>query len=447
MRNPSVSVLVLVLFLSSGFYESEASQSMRSVMYASSTTSTTTAMASNMSPSPSSVSQASNANAIGNFVGYIKTTITRFIDGGQELWVNYGTCKDIRSKIKAYQDTCRDQWLEQGLYKDEKEMKDRLKSTIGGISFEEYDFLQKGKEDRSKLMSLGFIVFGAPRFLPYALMFQPDMLPRPLKPPLMVRDETLWEKLSRERSAIIVETLLKLEKDARTIPALAKINIFGRTKQQTKMENMRSFNQQILDFLSTTGVENGARPLLEQLEPWLYSNQPFPRAVSRLSQVPMAITKGLGDALLGGGLLNSISPAFMQRGRLVGHLRKVAECDTFLVNTNVNISTIPTWLLRETCSDRLMGSAGMSTEALQARLQEWLTLIEAEPRQRLESSSTASQYYNDNLARTALMGYYAMQGTQDEGTACTLPRALYRSSTRSTETPESSTMVSRFLKR
>eukprot|EP00977_Amphora_coffeiformis_P004869 scaffold1048_cov90-Amphora_coffeaeformis.AAC.2 len=328
-------------------------------------------------------------------------------------------------------------------------MKERLKTTIGGISFEEYDFLQKGKEDRSKLMSLGFIVFGAPRFLPYALMFQPDMLPRPLKPP-MVGNETPWEKFSRERSAVILETLLKLEKDARTVPALAKLNIFGRGKQQAKMEGVKSFNQQVHEFLVTTGLEHGARPLLDQLEPWLYSNQPFPRAVSRLSQVPLSITKGLGDALLGGGLLNNISPSFMRRGRLVGHLRKVAECDAFLVETNVNISSIPTWLLRETCSDRLVGSAGMSTEILQARLQEWLTLVEAEPRRRLESQSTASQlYYNDNLARTALMGYYAMQGTADEGTACNLPRALYRSASSSgaTETSESSSTGSRFRKR
>lgn len=379
--------------------------------------------------SPSvSTATSGNGNLIGSLFGSIKNTITRTIDGCQELWVNYGTCQEIRAKIKRHQDALSEEWVRQGLYEPKsKQLKERLTKTVGGITFEEYAFLQQGEEDRGKLMSLGFLVFGAPRFLPYALMFQPEMLPSPLKPPFdsSGTGETFWEKQSRERSTVILETLLQLEKDARNIPGLAKLNIFGRSKQNARMENLRSLNQQAQDFLETTGTatREGARQLLNRLEPWLYASQEFERPVRRLTQVPMAITKGLGDALLGGGFLNNFSPGFMQRGRLVGHLRKVEEADQFLVDANVNLATIPPTLLRQTCSERLIGSPGMSLTDLQASLGDWLTLVQREPAER---QATSSVYYNGNLARTALLGYYAMQGTQDKGGACHLPRALYQ---------------------
>lgn len=360
---------------------------------------------------------------------YVKNSITRTIDGCGELWTNYGTCKDIRAKIKSHQDFVKDDWVRRGLFEaNSKQLKQRVQEYIGGISFEEYAFLQKGKEDRSKIVSLAFLSVGAPRFLPYAIMFSPDMLPSPFKPPVDEKTgETLFEKNSRERSNIILQTLLNLEKDARVIPFAARLNIFGRKKQEQAMKSVDDMNSKIGNFLEYTGIQSrdGARQLLEKLEPLLFSSEEFPRAVSRLSQVPMSITRGLGNALLGEGFLNNFSPAFMQRGRLIGHLKKIAEADTFLVDAGVDLSTIPLALLRETCSERLIGSPGMSPSDLANSLQDWLTLVEEEPGQR-QKLSTSPLHYNGNLARTALLGYYAMQGTQDDGAACKLPRLLYR---------------------
>ena len=64
---------------------------------------------------------------------------------------------------------------------------------------------------------------------------------------------------------------------------------------------------------------------------------------------------------------------------------------------------------------------------LQASLADWLTLVEQEPGERVQSATAAAPlYYNGNMARTALMSYYALQGMQHAGSACRLPRALYQ---------------------
>ena len=173
-------------------------------------TPTPTSSVSTTASSAAAVTTKKSGNAITGLFGYVKNSITRTIDGCQELWSNYGTCKEIRAKVKLYQDKQKETWVRQGLYEpNSKALKERLQTTIGGISFEEYAFLQKGKEDRGKLMSLAFIVFGAPRFLPYALMFQPEMLPSPLKPPQDASGgETKWEKQSRERATVLLETIV-----------------------------------------------------------------------------------------------------------------------------------------------------------------------------------------------------------------------------------------------
>lgn len=390
------------------------------------TTSPSSPVVSSATAVVSSEGGARRSNFVGQIAGYVKTSVTRTVDGCGQLWSNYGTCKEIRAKIKTHQSSLKEQWVAEGVYQDNaKEMRQMLQKSVGGISFAEYAFLQKGKLDRGKVMNLAFLVFGAPRFLPYALMFQPDMLPAPLKPPLdESTGETFFQKQSRERSTSIIQMLLNLEKDARVIPAAAKLNIFGRKKQEGRMKSMQALNRQLAGFLATTGTQSrdGARHLINQLEPLLYSKEEIPRAVSRLIEVPVTFTKGLGNALLGDSILSNLSPAFMIRGRLIGHIRKIAEADTFLVDAGVDVASINPILLRETCSDRLIGSSGTPVTELRASLRDWLDLVEKDPS---ELQRDGAVHYNSNLARTALMGYYSLQATQDEGCASVLPRVLY----------------------
>lgn len=138
-----------------------------------STATTTTTSASSSTSSAAAAAAATsnnNKNVVVQLFGYVKTSITRTIDGCGQLWSNHGKCNAIRKKIAVYRDELKHRWEEENesLSNEQKQL---LKTKIGGISFEEYSFLQKGKEDRGKVMNLLFLMWGAPRFLPYALLF------------------------------------------------------------------------------------------------------------------------------------------------------------------------------------------------------------------------------------------------------------------------------------
>jgi LETM1-like protein len=423
-----------------------------------------------------------NKNAVVQLAVYLKDSVQRTILGVEQLYTNHGRCNEIRSKIKMHQSKVRMQWEQQGLYDDDtcknndahRELDQKLKTITGGISYEDFVFLQKGKEDRSKVMTLAFIMFGAPKVFPYMLMFNQQMLPSPLvNAPQMAskgtgHGETLLETKSRERTAVILKMLLQLERDARVIPALSQVNIFGRKQQQERMERIASLNAQGMQFLQTIGVKSthsstmsptqiastslssssksdatamdmsggggnhGARRLLNMLEPYLYqAGQDFDRASQRLSHVPASIVRGLGNAALGsGGMLDAFLPTIMARGRWLEHVKKVEAADDFIVHAKIDLTTISPRLLREACTDRLIGGPGCSSRELRLLLQEWLTMAVQVPEQRLKggNSGTNKLFYNGNLARTALMGYYGLQAVQDSRCASALPRLVFTAS-------------------
>lgn len=167
--------------------------------------------------------------------------------------------------------------------------------------------------------------------------------------------------------------------------------------------------------------------MLAELGPLLYQSEPFDRAAQRLVQVPAGLVVGLGNAIMGaGGALSALTPHFMQRGKLVGHIRKIAEADAFLTGAAVDLETIPYRLLREECSDRLIGGPGFTASELRGALQDWLDLTTNEPAARL-AASTEELSFNANLARTALLGYYGLSSTRDARSGSSLPRLLFQS--------------------
>ena len=124
-------------------------------------------------------SDGSGGNVIFQLFGLVKDSLVRTVDGTKEMWGNHGRCKQIRSKQKEYREKLQKQWEfeEKGL--TPKEMKQRLAKVNGGITYDEFVFLVKGQEDRGKLMNMFFLMWGAPRLFPYALMFYPEILPGP----------------------------------------------------------------------------------------------------------------------------------------------------------------------------------------------------------------------------------------------------------------------------
>ena len=375
-------------------------------------------------------------NAVVQMFGYIKDSLVRTIEGSRELWRNHGRCNEIRAKQKDYREQLKKQWEfeEQGL--TPQEVKKRLKNVNGGISYDEFMFLSKGKEDRAKLMNLLFLTWGAPRFLPYMLMFNQNMLPSPFStlPDGSSNRETKLEKLSRQRTHAVIKTLLTIEDQARNVPALAKLNIFGRKKQERAMDEIEQFGKicsELMQNPEATGAE-GASMMLKTLEPKLYQNGEFDRASKRLVQIPKPVLKGLVECMEGASAVNNFLPMFMTRGKLVERVTKITESDNFLISEKVDLESLSTARLLEACNDRLMGGPGRSDEELRAYLSDWLNLAVSQPKEKMAESG---KDYNGSLARAAMMAYYASEGARDSRSASYLPRALLQEKAQASEEP------------
>ena len=394
-----------------------------------------------VTPSSSSVtiSPPSNKNGDSNvvfeLVGYIKNEVVRTVDGTREMWRNHGRCNEIRAKQRDYREKLKKQWEyeEQGL--TPQDVKRRLQKVNGGISYDEFVFLNKGKEDRGKLMNIIFLMWGAPRFIPYAIMFHQEMLPSPLA---RISDgsqrETKLEKLSRQRSHAVIRTLLAMEKQAKSVPALSKLNIFGRKKQQLAMESMDEMCKWGARILtSPRGNNMGAELILNELDGCLYKDEEFTRSEKRLISIPKPIISGLVECLDGPSLVGGVTPGFMNRGKVITHVQKIAEADEFLVDEKVDLESLSTVRLLEACGDRLIGGPGRTDQELRQALADWLKFAVLQPRSR---TMISGQNFNGNVARTALMSFYCVEGSRDERCASFLPRLLFKGPIQESILPE-----------
>ena len=270
-------------------------------------------------PAPLTTTSAGGGNPAVQLVGYLKDSVVRTVDGVQLMWKNYGRCNEIRTKQKEHREVLRVQYENEGL--SNQDIKQKLKTQNGGITYEEYAFLMKGKEDRGKLTQLAFLSWGAPRFLPYALMFYPEMLPSAFSSP-KVTSEDKMETLSRHRTHTVIQTLMNIENSAKQIPTLAKLNIFGRKQQQRTMEDMQRIRQ-LAASLFVTPVKSesqGAELVLKTLEDDLYNEIDFDNKSKRLTRVPKPIIKGLASSLDGNSPLDKLFPSLY-------HTRKAIESD------------------------------------------------------------------------------------------------------------------------
>ena len=139
-----------------------------------------------------------------------------------------------------------------------KEMRVRPAKCNGGVTYDEFVYLFKGKEDRSKIMNMMSLMWGAPRVFPYALMFYPEILPGPFAPlPDASGKESKLQKLSRDRTHAVIKTLLAIETESRSVPALSKLNIFGKKKQARKMDEMDSLGKSMSQIMASSGSGSG----------------------------------------------------------------------------------------------------------------------------------------------------------------------------------------------
>ena len=447
------SMTTLALFLTFCCLASSAYAASSVSLAASTAPSTTSSSSSISSLQTPDIQQQQQDGSSGNVViqlaSYIKNSIVKTVDNCGQLWTNHGKCKEIRQKMTKHRETVREQWDLQGLYQADtrSQLKQRLAQIQGGITYQEFVFLQKGKEDRAKVMNLMFFMWGAPRFLPYALMLNPDMLPSPFKqqdPAAATASgsvgsntsadgqlllETPAQRIWRERSGIFLQTLADLERHAMSTTGsasfLAKLNIFGKKKQQEKHQKLVQVYQETKHALAQT-VTMTTDTFVQRMEPLVYrASQDFSRAEQRLVHIPQCLVQGLGKSITGqavAGFFGALQPHFLHRNKVVSHLRKVTEADDFLVQAVIDLESISPRLLQEACRDRMVGGPDWTPTELRAGLQEWLRVAVQEPSQVLLVSSSSSNstlpnklYYNGNVMRMALMAFYGCQAARGVG--------------------------------
>lgn len=374
---------------------------------------------------PVTAQKTEGGNPVFQLVGYVRDSFVRAMDGTKEMWSNHGRCKEIRAKQNLYREKLKKEWEFEETGLSPRELKKKLQSVNGGITYDEFSFLSKGKEDRAKLMNMIFFMWGAPRLFPYALMFYPDILPAPFQPlPNESRYETKLEKASRQRTHIVIQALLSLEKEAQEVPALSKLNVFGKKKQQQRMEKMGKLGDEIGQMMTSPIAkdEPGAKMAMNALGNDLYKKDSIPRKEKRLVGVPQSVVLGLTKAVNGPNPFTSFQPNFLRRGTVLNHIQKIAEADKFLVNENVDLDALSTASLREACNERMIGGPGRTKEELRKGLADWLDLAVVEPSNRI---AVSGEEFNENFARAVLLCYYAVDGARDARSSSALPRLLF----------------------
>lgn len=374
-------------------------------------------------PTPSG-ENAGGSNPLVQLGGYVKDSLVRFKDGSGELITNHKKCNAIREKQKAYLTAVQSTMSEE----EKKKMGKRITPTTGGITYEEFDFLQKGKEDRSKLGNIAFMMFAAPNFLPYAFMFFPDMLPGPFKANTnkMGLQYSKWDMISRERSHAVIKALVNLERDARVPPAIANLNPFGKGKTKRNMERIERFGQAAAAVLVTKGAvgDAGANVALNLLRDQIYvPADSLGKKEQFLVNIPKNIIKSLCQALEAPTPPSDFLPSFVIRGRVLAGIKMVSNADEFLVNQKIDLNTISSDLLLEACNSRLISAVGKTDEEMRAHLANWLDMAVIQPSLMVEKTGLK---YNANLARTVLLSYHAIDAARDAQSSSYLPRLMFQ---------------------
>jgi hypothetical protein len=233
--------------------------------------------------------------------------------------------------------------------------------------------------------------------------------------------ETKLELLSRERCHGVLRMLMSLEHDSHVKGF--SINPFGGAKAQKAMQRLQEFGQSVGTVLASS--LGGPDVVLKMIDDRIYCEEAITKKERGLVGVPKTITKGLAQIIAAQQtLFDGITPNILVRGQLLNHITRVMDSDEFLINQSVPLESLSTVRLVEACNDRCIGTLGRSDEELRQQLSSWLQHAVLEPKKRTQ---TTREHYNGNLARAALMCYYAMDAVRDDRSSSYLPRMLLKS--------------------
>ena len=362
----------------------------------------------------------SQGNVAAQLVGGIKEFLVSYSDAFKAMRVDHERCNVIRLKQNRYKAALKSEWEELGL--DPKEIRTRLSTVNGGVSFDEFLFLRKGRSDRDKLISLVFYASFLPKMMPYMLMFNSgNMLPDQFPKKPVSFGETKREALSRERSHSALKMLMNLDRSAH-VPGFS-LNPFGGSRKRKQMDLYKNITLAIGDALAKNP---GPAHVMDALESKIFlSEKPNAKELS-LVELPSVFTRCLANAISGNSnrALEGLIPNFIDRTTVLSHVKAVSISDEFLVNQEVDIGSLSGPTLVEACSDRLIPTLGTSEAEMKEKLTSWLRYSAVIPSRRIR---TTGEHYNANLARSALMCYYAMDSLRHPRSSAALPRLLMQS--------------------
>jgi len=393
-----------------------------------------TSSLSTITPSSTSVATVDSTSSpktspISQLATFIKDNVVRIKNGTGQLYTNHKRCNTIRSKKQQF------------IVQEPKTSQNSYQKT--GITFEEYNFLIKGKEDRGKVINLMFMGIFSPNFLPYAFTFLPNFLPSTLQQKTPVGFNK-WETISRERTHTVLKTLLNIEKEARSTPAGSLLNLFGMggTKHKTRMKMVDHMAGKFLALGSShkpksqnaakvnvvdrcdTGITEFAKIstnenlILDALQNELFSDEQSSKKRSGLSFIPKVIMSSLAQAIDGNIItskgtsmanqspISSLTPNFIKRNKVITHIKVIKDADSFLLNEGIDLNSLSGDLLLDTCHARMIGNPKSSERDLRKALFKWLNVLSASAKKNENASlpvMNVNYSENDKVVSTKAM--------------------------------------------
>ncbi|KAL3768618.1 hypothetical protein ACHAWO_009637 [Cyclotella atomus] len=205
---------------------------------------------------------------------------------------------------------------------------------------------------------------------------------------------------------------MEMEKGQECLPWSGKLNPFGKKSTERAMERLNDWSDVACDlFCATADNNNGARLVLNRMKDALYSTE-MPTA--KQQQQKLQLNQVIPKQILKGHISQSTPTGLFSFG--IGpskHIQSVTLADEFLISQSIDLQSIHSQLLVETCSSRLIGGPDWSEEELRRGLGVWLEEV------------MGLVYFNGDLARAVLMCYNAIEA-RDGRSDSRLGRVMYR---------------------
>jgi len=396
---------------------------------------------------PPPQSSPSSSNPLVQLATYVRDTAVNFKNGLGEMNASHRRCNAIRDRQRHHARTVLGTSRPRGIGGMQ----------VGGISYEEYDFLRKGLVDRNKLFAVMAVSLCLPNYFVYYLWSFPDMMPGPFSK--NKRDEI---EVSRKRCHAVISAMLDVERGARIAPWSGKLNPFGRRAAERAMSRLGDAVSSGCSIMAEAGMRgpDGGGGLLRRLGPVLGVYSPVPitrrqRLLAGADLLPKHVMGGLTRAINADPLNRGAAPFGVGA---VQHIESVALADGFLVDNGVDVtsdSDVGSRLVEEACAARLIGCPGWTDGERRGALASWLREVEIAPRAAVAAAATTTtttgeggdeggddnvdreqqqqqqqqqqrRYYNGNMARAVLMCYNAVDGTRDDRSDSRLLRVMYQ---------------------